>query len=189
MPLSPGPVPAADPYMLGWCIKIQGPAGELSIFPVQGEVPETIQRVEKLLHAPFCVPFKDLKPRFCSVLALVSKCFDSVLGSRPVGHRLFQQPRTFLEYIHKKGRHGHPGVVPSNFHARYQPPARLSAPGTLGRPIATTVLPGSSVNRPSADALGLAAWHHTLSWWKRLTRSAAGGMRDGKEEEHALLLA
>ena len=40
----------------------------------------TVQRVEKLLHAPLCVPFKDLKPRFCSVSVLVSECFDPVFG-------------------------------------------------------------------------------------------------------------
>src|SRR5215213_4974534 len=51
----------------------------------------------EILDAPFCVPFKDLKPRFCSVLALVSNCFDSVLGSRPVGHRLFQHARPLAE--------------------------------------------------------------------------------------------
>src|SRR5215217_821614 len=62
----------------------------------------TFQRVEKLLHAPFCVPFKDLKPLLCSVLALVPKCFDSVLGSRPVGHRLFQQAHS-LCYKKKAG--------------------------------------------------------------------------------------
>ena len=54
---------------------------------------KTQQRVEKLLHAPFCVPFKGLKPCSCSVLVLVPECFDSVLGFRPVAHRLFQQAR------------------------------------------------------------------------------------------------
>jgi hypothetical protein len=33
-------------------------------------VSKTNQRVEKLLHAPLCVPFKDLKPRFRSVFGL-----------------------------------------------------------------------------------------------------------------------
>ncbi len=33
-------------------------------------VRKTNQRVEKLLHAPFCVPFKDLKSRFCSSFGL-----------------------------------------------------------------------------------------------------------------------
>jgi hypothetical protein len=61
------------------------------------ELRRTYQRVEKLLNAPFCVPFKDLKPLLSSVLALVPKCFESGLGSRPVGHRLFQQADTFQD--------------------------------------------------------------------------------------------
>jgi hypothetical protein len=32
-------------------------------------LPRARQRVEKLVYAPFYVPFKDLKPRFCSVWA------------------------------------------------------------------------------------------------------------------------
>jgi hypothetical protein len=68
-----------------------------------GEVPLIGQRVEKLLHALFCVPFKDLKPRFRSVFALVPRGFDSVLGCRPVGHRLFQQAHSFLKQYFNAG--------------------------------------------------------------------------------------
>jgi hypothetical protein len=53
------------------------------------------QPVEKPLHAPFCVPFEDLMPRSCSVLAVVYGRFDAVLDYRPVGHRLFQQADSF----------------------------------------------------------------------------------------------
>ena len=45
---------------------------------MQGAVPKTIQRVEKLLRAIFCAPFRGLKPRLCSVLGSVSRCLASV---------------------------------------------------------------------------------------------------------------
>ena len=41
-------------------------------------VPKTTQRVEKLLRAIFCAPFRGLKPRLCSVLGSVSRCLASV---------------------------------------------------------------------------------------------------------------
>jgi hypothetical protein len=44
----------------------------------QGAVPKTDQRVEKLLRAIFCAPFRGLKPRLCSVLGSVSRCLASV---------------------------------------------------------------------------------------------------------------
>jgi len=48
-------------------------------------VPKTVEPVVKLLRAVPWLPFEDLKPRFCSVLALVSGCFGSVSDYRAVG--------------------------------------------------------------------------------------------------------
>jgi hypothetical protein len=44
----------------------------------RGSVLKTAQRVEKLLRAIFCAPFRGLKPRLCSVLGSVSRCLASV---------------------------------------------------------------------------------------------------------------
>jgi hypothetical protein len=57
----------------------------------KGEVRRILQPVEKPLYAPSEHPSRTQKPRHCSVLALMSKGLDAVVGYRLVLERLFQQ--------------------------------------------------------------------------------------------------